>query len=239
MTTPYQDFTGLVIHTVKGKDYEIRIRDLGARVTISAIQGGRIEPLTSDLADAIAGQEHNLYDFCGIRTSDNEQMRIPASRFDEVRLRTLMKRSHTAISIQGVEGTKAVVHIGGRNRHLRDVLAARLNESGFDTSGPASAGAAHNPSRFYNLPKAGGIQIELTKALRQSMIDRPLQDLQQQVDSCRTDRFHVFTAAVRAGLEQYHIEVRADLDLTLKRFEDVTDAFPLTLRSGRHQGHEH
>ena len=75
--------------------------DRGATVTIICIHGGAIEPLTSELATAIAGAKYNLYDLQGLRAGDNQQLRIPVARFEKVRLFTLLKLSHIAVSVDG------------------------------------------------------------------------------------------------------------------------------------------
>jgi phage replication-related protein YjqB (UPF0714/DUF867 family) len=85
MTEPYRDFANLVLHCVQGRNYRFVIRDLGADTTVIAIHGGGIEPLTSEVATAIAGEEHNLYDLRGIRARDNAALRVPVLRFGEMK----------------------------------------------------------------------------------------------------------------------------------------------------------
>jgi phage replication-related protein YjqB (UPF0714/DUF867 family) len=222
MVTPYRDFTELILNTVRDRDYRFVIADRSTPVTMAAIHGGGIEPLTSELAAAIAGGEHNLYDFRGIRPQDNELLRISVQRFDELRLRELMKRSQVGLGIEGVEGQDLAVHLGGRNRRLRALLAERLQQAGFEVAGPAGPGAAHDPTRYYNWASDGGVQIELPRALRASLLNGPLSGFLWENPAQWNERFYALVAAVRSALDHYLAQMRSDLDAALQRFEEGT-----------------
>lgn len=237
MTEPYHDFSELVLRCVQGRDYRFVIRDLGADVTIVAIHGGAIEPMTSEVATIIAGEEHNLYDLRGIRPGDNSALRVPAQRFDEMRLRSLLKRSRTAVGVLGVPGDEPTVHLGGANRRLRAALQARLEEAGFAVRPPFGTGAAHHPRRFVNWPTAGGVQMELSLALRRTLTRAPLAGFSWEDPAAWTDRFNALVRAVRGALRDEAALVRDDLGEALERFEVTTRAFPPELRSA--QPHDH
>jgi len=229
MTIPYQDYTELVLKALKDRDYRLNLIDRGADFTVIAIHGGGIEPLTSELAAAIAGEEHNLYDFRGIRPRGNEELRIPARRFDEMHLRELLRRSRVALSVLGVEGPEALVHLGGRNRRLVRILRRRLMEVGFAVRGPLGPGAAHDPTRFVNWPAEGGVQTELTRTLRQKMVDGPLADFLWEDAARWNDLFCAYIVAVRGALMEYNAQMCADLDVALGHFEKTTKELRKTL----------
>ena len=239
LTTPYRDVSQLVVHCRKDRDFQIRIVDLGSEVTVASVHGGRIEPLTSALAEAIAGAEHNLYDFRGIRRSNNAQLRVPVSRFAEMRLNALMRRSQAALHIDGVPGERAVVHLGGRNRAFKEMLAESLTGAGLTIEAPHGPGAAHDPTRFYNAPEAGGVQMELSLALREQMVDGPLEPGAGEDPARRTALFSTVTQAVREALERYLAETRSDLDAAMERFERSTERFSPSLRQQGHGDHDH
>jgi phage replication-related protein YjqB (UPF0714/DUF867 family) len=218
----YRDFSELVLHAAKGKDYRIDILDRGVEITVTAVHGGGIEPLTSELAAAIAGEEHNLYDLRGLRRVGNEELRVPAARFSEMRLQGLLKRSRVAVSVEGVDGAEAAVCLGGRNRRLRRLLAESLSEAGFVVCKPSSPMPSHDPTLFFNAPSDGGVQIEFTRALRESMVGGPLVDLNWEESARRSEAFHRCVVAVREALEQYRLEERSDLDVAMRRFEETT-----------------
>ncbi len=236
--TPYREFAELVLHTVKDKDYRFVITNQSADVTVASIHGGGIEPLTSELAAAIANQQYNLYDFRGLRAQGNDMLRIPVHRFDEVRLRSLLKRSQVGVSIQGIAGEDTVVHLGGSNKRLREIARQHLEGAGFETGGPVSVRASHDPTLFFNWPAQGGIQIELTTALRQQMVTGPLERFNWEDESRWQALFHTFVEAVRAALADYRAEMQGDLKMALDQFEYTTRLIPRSLRNHRHNGHE-
>ncbi|NLG29254.1 MAG: hypothetical protein GX557_15195 [Chloroflexi bacterium] len=217
---PYQSFAELVLNTVKGVDYDVVVAKREAAATIVAIHGGAIEPPTGELACEIAGADHNLYVLRGLRAERAAEMRIPVNRFDEIRLRALLEHSQEAVALQGVDGSLPIVHLGGRNQALKRALAEALAAEGFAVGAPASAGAAHDPTRYYNLPTYGGVQVELTRALRGEL--RP--------GDAPGARWDAFVRAIRAGIEAYQVEARADLGRAMQRFERATEAMPPTIR---------
>lgn len=231
--SPCQSFSKVVMTATRDKDYRLVIRDRSSGVTIAAVHGGTIDPPTSELATSIADQTYNLYIFHSLR-ADGENLRVPTKSFDEIRLRALMRRSHCALSLEGIAGEQAMVHIGGRNRRLKRILSESLGAEGFCVQGPAGPGAAHDPRRFFNTPEEGGVQIELTAGLCQAMLDCPLYSAAREDPSHWTDRYAAFVRAVRRAIEQYRAKVADDLELTMERFEEATDAFPKSMRGGHH-----
>jgi len=217
--TPYHSYSELVLNSVKGEDYELVVVDRDASTSIVAIHGGCILPPTGELARAIAADDCNLYEFRGLCPNKAASMRIPVGRYDEMHLRTLMERSEEGLAILGAEGAEALVHLGGRNQALKQALADELIAAGFAVKGPASAGAAHDPTRFYNLPTHGGVQIELSGGLCRELLPGP-----------SAPRYPALVAAVRAGLARYRAALRDDVDLALQRFERATQSFPESLR---------
>ncbi|MBC7237770.1 MAG: poly-gamma-glutamate hydrolase family protein [Chloroflexi bacterium] len=235
MITPYRDVSQLVMQCEKDQDYAFRISDPGADITIVAVHGGWIEPPTGELASAIAGQEYNLYVLRGLRPDAREQMRVPIGRFSEMRLNALLRRSHAALHIDGVPGEEAIVHLGGRNRRLKAVLEEHLQTAGLIVAAPYGPGAAHDPRRFYNLPDAGGVQMELSLALRRQMVDGLLDPEVNPQNTRQTPLFVMLTRVVRDALQLYLAQARSDLELTMERFERTTRQFPDWLRRGGHE----
>ena len=67
----YSDFKTLAANEILNQDYRIRIQDLGSNITIIAPHGGLIEPITSLIAELIAGDRYNYYCFEGIKEKNN------------------------------------------------------------------------------------------------------------------------------------------------------------------------
>jgi len=217
--TPYRSFAELVLNAVKGEDYDVIVVNRDAGTTVAAIHGGCIAPPTGELARAIAGEDCNLYELRGLRADKAALLRIPTNHYDEMRLRTLMERSEDGLALLDAEGSVPVVHLGGRNQALKQALAEQLAAAGFQVSGPATSGAAHDPTRFYNLPADGGVQLELSRALCQELLA-----------GAHAPRFEALVAAVREALVRYRAALRDDVGRALQRFERATATFPASLR---------
>ena len=121
----YRNFADLARAQVRGRDYEIVVRRrAGSAVAIIAPHGGQIENGTSEIASAIAADEHNLYLFEGIRASRNYfSLHLTSHLFDEPECLELIATCTTVIAIHGCAGTTPIVMLGGRDTALRDSLA--------------------------------------------------------------------------------------------------------------------
>jgi phage replication-related protein YjqB (UPF0714/DUF867 family) len=236
MGKPINSFAELVLNCDLNLDYCVQVVDRGATTTIVSIHGGAIEPLTSELAAAIARDEYNLYDFQGLQVGDNRLLRIPVARFDEVRLFTLLKRSQIAVSIDGVPGVDSVVHLGGRNALLKQILYYQLAQSGYRLSAPYTMGAAHDPARFYNAPIEGGILLEVSESLRAKMTAEPLSGRGWQQPSSWQSDFYQFVAAIHSALQIYTAQEHSSLTQALCQFEKTTRQLPQELRSSQSHG---
>jgi phage replication-related protein YjqB (UPF0714/DUF867 family) len=67
-------FSELVLKRQGSRLYGALAAEAVSEIVIAAVHGGGIEPLTSEVAAAIAGDEHSLYDFQGARASNNEEL---------------------------------------------------------------------------------------------------------------------------------------------------------------------
>ena len=222
MTPTFRDLSELVLAYQRGVDYDFIVRDRGAAITVAAIHAGGIEPLTGELAEAIAADDHNLYQFVGIRRTGNDMLRIPEGRFDEMRLRALMQRSRLGVSILGGTENEPLVRLGGANRRMRQILEDQLTQAGIEVRRPAGVGAAHDPSRFVNQPSEGGVQLAASRGLRALMVAGSL-DAEWRQSERWQELFFVFANIVRSAITHYAEEVRSDPNLAMKQFEDRTE----------------
>jgi len=68
----YHSYSELAEHEVEGTDFTITVfRRPFSAVAVIAPHGGKIEPRTSEIARAIAGEDFNLYLFEGIKKRGN------------------------------------------------------------------------------------------------------------------------------------------------------------------------
>ena len=101
-------------------------------VVILAPHGGGIEPDTSEIGDAIAGDDLSFYAFEGIKRRHNGTLHITSSRFDEPRCMKLVEAATRAISVHGENSAKMVVFLGGRDTATIERLRVSLQRHGFD-----------------------------------------------------------------------------------------------------------
>src|ERR1700722_10923950 len=102
-------------------------------VAVLAPHGGRIEGRTSEIARLIAGDEHRLYLFEGLRTTgDNfDRLHLASHRFDEPRALDLISRCDTVIAVHGYAAPGPDVLLGGLNAGLKREIAHALAQTGF------------------------------------------------------------------------------------------------------------
>lgn len=113
---------------VGGRDYETSVRTRTTDVVVLSFHGGRIEPLSSELARAVSDHfGYSLYDFsahgsasCLGTLNDFERFHITATNFDDPKAVGLVARHKKAISIHGYSpdrgNYRGTVCVGGSNQ---------------------------------------------------------------------------------------------------------------------------
>lgn len=199
----YTSFENLRQNELYDADYRIFWRIGSSGIAILSIHGGEIEPGTTRIADAIAGQEHSFYSFEGIKTAGNLVLHITSTRFDEPTAMQIVCYSEINISIHGSAILEPVVYLGGLDAELKHRISDKLCESGFKAI--ACSGApfgATNQKNICNLCGRGmGVQMEISRGLRSMMF----RDLTPEGRRHRTEVFFKFTEAVRMAIEPFVI----------------------------------
>ncbi|MFP4308779.1 MAG: poly-gamma-glutamate hydrolase family protein [Desulfococcaceae bacterium] len=188
MPDRFSSFAELSRHMREGVDFEIRLSRGKWPVVIVAPHAGRIEPGTGRIARAIAGKEFSVYEFRGIRPSENWKLHLTAHQFDEPRCLAALQLAHLAVTIHGVKGEEPFVMVGGKAVGLVETIADSLSEAGVPAREPTGLLRGLHPSNLCNRGHAGrGVQIEASAELRRSMM----------TDGPRRNRF---ASAVRSPL---------------------------------------
>ena len=154
--------------------YAICVRDTCSHVVIAAPHGGAIEPGTSEVARALAGEDLSYYLFEGRKPNRNAELHITSTNFDEPQCLRLVATGALVVTVHGEASDEPVVFLGGRNTELASLRLA-LSGSGFAVrthANPALHG--RDPSNIVNRGSSGaGVQLELSRGLRKQLFASP------------------------------------------------------------------
>jgi phage replication-related protein YjqB (UPF0714/DUF867 family) len=131
MPDKYASFADLAADHEEGVHYRIRLVDRASSVVMAAPHGGRIEPGTELIAQAIAGDQQSFYAFEGLTPSAFQRLHLTSTRFDEPRCLQIIESHQIAVCVHGRRDRDdpATVWVGGRDRALRDAICAALSDS--------------------------------------------------------------------------------------------------------------
>jgi phage replication-related protein YjqB (UPF0714/DUF867 family) len=198
MADIYQTFGDLAESEREGRDFRVTLRSRHSRTAIVAPHGGAIEPGTSEIASAVAGEDLSFYAFEGLKPSHNSDLHITSPHFDEPRCLALIATAERVVTIHGKAGDGEDICLGGLDaaaiERIRHELAARGFE--IDDSGiPGLQG--REPLNICNRGSSGaGVQLEIAHGLRRSLFAT----LDGAGRGRPTRRFGDFVAAIRAAL---------------------------------------
>jgi phage replication-related protein YjqB (UPF0714/DUF867 family) len=210
----YHCFVELAQNEHSGIDYRLRVRRAQPRFAIMAPHGGAIEPGTTEIADAIAGEEHSFHTLEGIKPRDNHVLHITSTKFDEPMCVTLLGQSSVVVTVhgedskpggppsedgdeQGGDGVKAVF-LGGLDHELGKRIKAALEPARFEVRKRDDIDG-ERPENICNRGTSGaGVQLELSRGLREMMFE----SLKGEGRTHPTPTFHRFVAAVRGVLDR-------------------------------------
>ena len=196
----YRDFSQLCRHEQEGFDYVILHRTGGSGLLVMAPHGGGIEPGTSDIADAIAGQCHAFYCFKGIKKQGNRVLHITSNRFDEPRAMTMVPAADWVLTVHGCRDAEPVMWVGGLDRRRGDNIIEGLQEAGIPADRCERSGLRGlNPANICNQGRRrAGVQLEISFGLR----NRLFADLYQRRIRGRTPLFHRLVATLASCLQE-------------------------------------
>lgn len=167
----YQSFEDLAAVEREGVDFHIRERSGRSGIAVIAIHGGGIEPGTTEIADAVAGDRHAFYTFSGLKPSRNFDLHITSRRFDEPRGEALVAQSTTVLSIHGCGDDVPMIYVGGQNLDRRRRVEAALEEAGFKVR-KAVRFPGLSPMNICNRCRSGeGVQLEFCAGLRRMLFE--------------------------------------------------------------------
>jgi phage replication-related protein YjqB (UPF0714/DUF867 family) len=191
MTSPYKNFGELTRQEIEGKDYQVNVRLRDERVLVMAPHGGKIEPTTSVIAEAIAGGNYSFYSFEGLKKEGNGVLHIESHLFDEPRGLQAAQKADVVMTVHGqLDHKEGFIMVGGLHVDLRSDIRRRLEAAGFQTRTPPEGLQGADPENICNRGRLkGGVQLEVSRKER---------------DSLRTDqeRLTRFAAAIREAIQR-------------------------------------
>ena len=187
----YISFEELADHETEGRDYRSRIELRDPRVLIMAPHGGKIEPTTVEIAEAIAGIDYSFYSFESLKT-DSRMLHIESHLFDEPRALQAVQKADVVVTVHGQLNQKEeFVMVGGLNDNLRSEIAVQLEAASFQTRPPPEGLMGSDPMNICNRGKLNqGVQLEISRKVR-DILRRDHQELQK------------FASAVRRAIWSY------------------------------------
>ena len=196
----YSCFLELQRNEIEGEDFAIVYRKIRSRVAIMAPHGGGIEPGTLDIADAIAGSDHQFYAFKGLKQSGNAILHISSNLYDEPIALEISQNAFIVISIHGCREENERVFVGGKNQDLGLEILSSLKDRGlkaFISDKPGQRGI--NPTNLCNRCLSGeGVQIEISRGLREKMFTT----LQQRSLRQKTLLFHTLVDSIKSVVDK-------------------------------------
>lgn len=168
MGSKYRSYAELARHETLGIDYRCLVREVpGAPVLVAAPHGGMIEMGTSEIARSIAGGEHSLFVFEGLKPyGTNRDLHITSHLFDHPECLALASQCESVLAIHGCVG-ESRIHIGGLDPGLKHVLRQHLAAAGFSVEMDSPRYPGRHALNICNRgTKAQGAQLEITYDLR-------------------------------------------------------------------------
>ena len=196
----YRSFAELEESEVENIDFSVLIvKRKESGVVVIAPHGGAIEPGTSEVARAVAGDDLSLALFEGIAPEGgNRRLHLTSTRFDEPRCVELVLGAAAVVAIHGEASVNPAVFLGGRDHRLGARLKTALNKHGHAVEVHGNRdlhGLSEN--NICNRGRTGaGVQLELSRGLRRTFFRSMTAEDRKEP----TDAFFRFAAAVRQGL---------------------------------------
>ncbi|NGY84957.1 hypothetical protein F6Y03_31030 [Bacillus megaterium] len=171
MADLYANYAELSAVKVEGQDYQVRFEDNGSDILILSPHAGSIESGSTELIQAITDDmdKWNWYLFEGMQSSNNSELHITSTNFDEPRALNMLSKASRSVSIHGKSGDIADTAIGGIDAPLRNTIWKKLEEKGFVVTRASGGIAGLEPENVVNRNLRGmGVQLELSTAQRKA-----------------------------------------------------------------------
>ena len=195
---PYTSYTELRTQEVRDVDYRIRVRRGCSGIAVMAVHGGGIEPGTTEIAEAVAGDRHTFYTFSGLKPEGNYRLHLSSRKFDEPVGVAVAGQAMTVVTIHGCRDRKAITYVGGRHHQLRHVLKQTLNAAGFWAADTLRFPGI-NPKNICNRNRLRmGVQLEISLGMRKLLFE----DVARRLRNRTAPAFTAYVRALQQGISR-------------------------------------
>ncbi|MBL0384795.1 hypothetical protein ESM34_12175 [Staphylococcus sp. SNAZ 59] len=205
----YKSMTELYKDTTEGIDWKKDTRNVGKSVLIVAPHGGNIEQGTSELTKLVANNgDFDYFSFEAIRPSNNTQLHVTSTNYDDATLHEMIQDRTATISIHGAQGEEQLVYLGGYQSPLRDAIQSQLELKGFVVKIPPEyLGGLSNANFINKVEESTGVQLELTTALRKAFFkDEDTSTASRKKIENWTTTMYDFAEALNGAIKQVYPE---------------------------------
>ncbi|WP_108816901.1 poly-gamma-glutamate hydrolase family protein [Loktanella sp. Alg231-35] len=172
----YSSFKELYDVEKDGTDYQKQAESRTSDCLIMAPHGGKIEPGTSELAKAVASEDHSLYLFEGIRKRPHSDLHVTSHKYDDEEAIKIVSEHAIVVAFHGRRDRDdpATVHVGGLDAATRDAIVNELSSDGFDAAVGCGELAGEHKNNICNRGRRSmGVQLEIPKSLRGDLLSEP------------------------------------------------------------------
>ncbi|MGA7671633.1 MAG: poly-gamma-glutamate hydrolase family protein [Nitrolancea sp.] len=201
-----RDYYTSVTSLLEIESHHVSIRwQAGGRTGLAVVapHAGRIEPATGELALAIAGDDHSVYCFAGRDRSNNSRVHVTSTKFTEPYLEKVLRGVTAIVAVHGCRmPMEPITMIGGSNRRLKRIFGETLIDVGFAVEQARPPMAGKHPWNVTNRARFGGVQLEISRAQRDVLLqdrgkDASVHRLECDCAFCR------YVGAARKALDCY------------------------------------
>ena len=204
----YWDFAEMEADTEYGKDYEINYEDKPhSKVLYIAIHGGGVEVGTSELTKYLSDIENqSFYEFNAKRATNNADLHITSTHYDEPKAREMASKSNFTVSIHGNSGNAEETALGGLDEVLMGYVREELEKEGFVVTPAPKEIAGAEPLNICNVnTRNAGVQLEISTGLRKAFFkDGDWSRSARTKPENWTDKFYKYALAIQRAVSRAH-----------------------------------
>jgi phage replication-related protein YjqB (UPF0714/DUF867 family) len=205
MADMFKNYAELSQAYTEGTDYKITYAKNSTEMGVFAFHGGGIELGTTELLELFKSKRPSWswYSFEALLSSNNVNLHITSTNFDEPRAINLVDSLSRAVSLHGADGDTPITYIGGLDQVMRDFIWDSLERRGFAVQLADGGIAGKEPNNIINRPSHGGVQLEMSTQQRKEFFTNNDWSKSNRTNPANwTQKMKDYTDAVIEGVER-------------------------------------